>query len=205
MTLSDRTLRIENTGGDAADFERADIPTDYKPFRTKIDPNKTIECLRFGARLVARDDGKETLQDCVWALLCEAAQTERAITTPRPAGYVSAYPQVYYSPGEIFALYVELMTCNMELPNAVKYRATAAALDRYMTVIEWFRFVKGRDQSRSRRILWKMAQGMSAARAAREEGYGSHRGAVAKRDRELTNIVDRLSKDIKDLHARVFA
>lgn len=195
--------RREHPPGDDFGYATgADAARDRQPWRHRPDPLRSAEALYAGIRMCeAEVEAAPKLEDVIWALFVEAAQTERTILRAGPAGYVSAFPEVYYSAGEIFSLYVEMIADKIAYATSVRHRATAAALGRYLEVTAWLRYIGGRDRAQSKRVLWRLAQGAPAGLVARQEGYGTARGARAKKNRELANIADRLRREISAISA----
>ena len=171
------------------------------PRRTEIDPIRTIEALRVGEQIcfkAGHDPDKITITQIIWALLVEAARTERALLAPKGKGYGNGWPEVVQSPADVFAARASRLESG--LPEyEVTYRPdmpTAAQISRYDEVMIWLRFCHADDKLRARDVLWGLATGRRRALAA-ETGLTQARIRSIKSE-QLKNIANRLKADLKD-------
>lgn len=168
--------------------------TDYDlkpiaPRRVSIDIRASEAALRH-AQKVARQAGADAdnLRSVVWASLVDAARTERSLARPGPTGYVSGWPDVWQTDGEIVAAYNDRFAERRRAgENGIKFddelyrgaaRApypTAAQVSRYEAVTTWLRFCHAREKVRAIRIVWWRAHGRSPIWISRQDGQAVRR------------------------------
>ncbi len=141
------------------------------------------------------EDEEASKNDIVFWLLKEAVRTERAIAPPGPRGYISSMPEAYHTNNEIFAVEVEMIADSIYYPPRIKPVATSAAAERYMEVMKWLRFVRGRNRSDSKALLWLMAQDAPAGYIGRVTPYRTKSAQRAAKHRRLNEIVKRLDEE----------
>lgn len=158
-------------------------PIDFEVARRAVDAAR---------RALLSHDKEATPREIVFALLCEAVETERAIRKPGPRGHVSGMPEVYHTKGEIFATEVAMIADSITYPPDVKPVVSASQASRYMEVMKWLRYVEGRNRVQSKRLLWLLAHGFTPRFVgAKLKMKPEHvRGA---RHRRLGDIVKRLT------------
>lgn len=149
--------------------------------------------------LASADEQDVSLEAVIFTLLQEAAQTERAIIKPGPAGHVSAYPEIFHTPNEIFATEIEMAKDQIAYPPSIKASPTAQALGRYIEVTNWLRYVHGHNRARAKRLLWLLAKNVHPRRIAYQEGFGSVAGVRAAKKRYLRSIAERLRRELPSL------
>lgn len=144
-----------------------------RPRKVEIDLRASEAALRHGQALAIKagcDPLK--LREVIWALLVDAARTERAFAKPGPTGYVSGWPDCWDTPGEIAGAYNDRYAEKRAAESAKVqfdeqlYRPIersqaprAAEVSRYETVTTWLRFCHGFEKRRVIRILWWRAHG----------------------------------------------
>lgn len=163
--------------------------------RSEVDEDKALSALRAAERMLLSDDRSPTLPELVFVLFEEAAKTERAIRKPGPRGHVSCMPEVYHTAKEIFTTEVAMIADNITYPPDVKHPVSAEAAGRYMEVVKWLRFAKGRDRKQSKELLWLLAQNIAPGAVARITGYPTARAALMAKTRRLNEIAERLRKN----------
>lgn len=167
-------------------------PVDW--IRSPIDVDLAKRAVDATRRALIAHDREATPREIVFALLCEAVETERAIRKPGPRGHVSGMPEVYHTKGEIFATEVAMIADKIAYPPEVKPVVSASQATRYMEVMKWLRYVEGRNRVQSKRLLWLLAHGFPPRYvAAKLKMKPEHvRGA---RHRRLGEIVRRLESE----------
>ena len=156
-----------------------------------------IETVYAGIRMLELEtEEKVTLRKVVWRLLQEAVETQRAIKKPGPATPITAMPEVYHAPAEIFATEVEMSKDKITYPPRVRKTPTAAALTRYEEVMTWLRFMRGHNLPRSRRTVILLAGGVAPSRVADIQGYPSASAVEGVRYRAISGITARLKRDL---------
>lgn len=182
-----------------------DIKPDI-PRRTEIDPIRTIEALRVGEELCFRagaDPDKIKVTDMVWALLVEAAKTERAMEAPKGKGYGNGWPEVVHSAADHFAARASRLESGLPEYEII-YRPdlpTAAQISRYEEVMVWLRFCHGDDQQRVRDVLWGLASRRNREQLRKEAGGITQARLRSIKCEQLRIIAERLKSELKDFFA----
>lgn len=133
------------------------------PFRTELDPIRTMEALQAGLKICWKagyDPDKTNLQHIIWALIVEATRTERAMESPRGKGFGSGWPEIAYSQADHFAARAARLEAKMP-EYEITYRPdlpTAAQISRHGEVTLWLRFCHADDKLRARDVLWGRAR-----------------------------------------------
>lgn len=163
--------------------------------KSDVDEARALSALRAASRMLLSDDRQSTLPELVFVLFEEAAKTERAMRSPGPRGHVSCMPEVYHSAKEIFATEVAMIADNITYSPAIRPPVSAEAAGRYMEVVKWLRFARGRDRKQSKELIWLLAQNVAPGAVAKCVGYPSPRAVRMAKTRRLNEIADRLREN----------
>lgn len=162
--------------------------------RSPVDREKARAAVEAAKRALLAADREASRREIVFALLCEAVETERAFKKPGPGGYVSGMPEVYHTKGEIFATEVAMAADNITYPPSIKPIVGAAQATRYMEVMKWLRYVEGRNRVQSKRLLWLLAHGLSPRHVAAKLRMRDENQVRGAKFRRLGDIVKRLEQ-----------
>lgn len=165
----------------------------------KIDPDvsRRETTYRAGVRMLeSESDEIVTPRRVVWRLLQEAVQTQRAIKSPGPAPVSSGMPEVYHTPNEIFATEVEMAKDEITYPPRIVANPSSAALERFLEVMTWLRYIRGHNLPKSRRTIILLAFGASQQRVMDVMGYVSVEAVDGVRYRAISGIVERIKRDL---------
>lgn len=187
----------------------SDLAFDIKPERpqrTVIDPFRTAQLVYEGGRLLeAESDEQPKLKPIIWRLIQEAVECDRAIRKPGPAVPSRSGPEIYYSRSEIWATELQWAADNItHPPRFVVEQPSAAAHQRYLDVMTWFRFItsKGKNKALFVRMIIALARGMPPQRAAdifRGLYYRNGNAVWAARYRALDQIAGRLKESCRQI------
>ena len=169
-------------------------PEDIDWIRSEIDVDLARKAVEAARRALLSHDREASPRDIVFTLICEAAQTEKAMKALGPRGHVSCVPEVYHSASEIFATEIAMVADRISFEPKIKPSVTADAAGRYMEVTKWLRFVEGRDRAKSKELLWLLAQNAPDSLIAKRTGYQGRTAIRAARYRRLGDIVARLER-----------
>lgn len=180
---------------------------DIKPeraIRTAIDPIRTAQLVYEGGRLLEEEsDEQPRLKPIIWRLIQEAVECDNAIRKPGPIRQTRSGPEVYYSHSEIWATELQWAAENISYPpRFVVEQPSAAAHQRYLDVMTWFRFItsKGKNKALFVRMIIALARGMPPQRAAdifKGLYYRDGNAVWAARKRALDQISDRLRESCR--------
>lgn len=198
-----RAMDMEDRYAQAEITDRLDDLKQFQPQRYAISPIKSMDALHYaGLRLMASGAERLVLAETIMVALEEAAESERAMSRPGPAGFVNGYPEVFYSASELkFAENAreELRQQGEDFTTPSPLRAEQAAMLRHAEVTLWLRFVGGKNPKLNRRALWLSACGMGDAAISRKLGLPNARAVKNRRAECLDRIGDRLRREIKTL------
>lgn len=160
------------------------------------------EALSYGERMCADEGLHLTDRNVVWQLLVEAAETERSIPDRERTWLRSAdrsgMPEAVHTKEELwesFATEVERIRCGLESNEVLAVKGpppSAAAIDRWMVVMQWYQHVKGKNRRRNRGILFSLAGGASGDRVARIAGLKHRNSVYGIRDAALGAITRKI-------------
>lgn len=155
-----------------------------RPKAVEIDLRASEAALRHGQELAkAAGCDPAKLREVIWALMVDAARTERAFARPGPTGFASGWPDCWQTPGEIVGAYNDrnserraAETAKIQFDDDL-YRGSeraeaprAAEVSRYEAVTTWLRFCHGFEKRRVIRIVWWRAHGRPYPWISRQDG-----------------------------------
>lgn len=163
---------------------------DMKPERpryTEIDPIVSSDAW-IAAETIAEIGGALTQQNVVKIALREAARVERFMIAPSGVGFVSAWPEIWRSGSERFAVMVEQIADKIEIPPMMGIsRPTARDVQRYEEVVKWLQFCHWQDKVLAMQIVWARARGDRLEAVAKDVGLKP--GTVRNLDYEQRGII----------------
>ncbi|MEO1503132.1 MAG: hypothetical protein AAFU68_02785 [Pseudomonadota bacterium] len=121
--------------------------------------------------------GVKDRRSCVWALLVDAAKTERAMPKDGPRGLpsASAMPESQLSAWERAWIEVEWANEQITPKTALRYQPSARSIDNWMTVTRLLQLRHHTDIAKNPRqardAVWLYAHGVSATKIARARGF----------------------------------
>lgn len=162
---------------------------------------RTAEVLYQGREAYRRAKGPDepvSLRRVAWFLFQEAVQTQKAIRAPGHTPIRSGMPEPYMTPAEIFATEVEMTRDKITYPTVYKPNASGAQIDRYVEVMSWLRFIRGRNIPRTKRAFLALAAGYRQQRVRAAFGYETDKAVEAMRYFCLTCIARKLAKVVPE-------
>lgn len=177
------------------------------PATTELDPIRTAEILYEGARLFSsQSDMMPTVERVIWFLIEEAVHTQQSLKRDYPGAPNKSGLDYYFLPWEIEEVEREwrMEGITYPLPEYMKKGApTAAALNRYLEVMDWLRLIRARSKKQTRiKMILALAGGMSPAKAVdvfSELGFRTRKDVSAARQRAINNISGEIKKVCKNL------
>ena len=184
-----------------------DIKPDL-PFRTQLDPITVSQVLYAGARMLELESPPDaeppTINAVIWRLIQEAVECDRAIRRPAPKPKTKSGPDVCYTRSEIWAVELQWAADNIVYPpRFIRDLPSAAAHQRYLEVMTWFRFIttKSKQKRAFIKMLMALASGMPPSRAADafpSLHYRNGDAVWAAKYRAIRQIAERLKSAVKD-------
>lgn len=130
-----------------------------RPRYTEIDPIVSVDAW-IAAEKIAEKGGALTRRNVVRIALREAARVERWMVAPSGMGFVSAWPEIWRSGSEKFAVMVEQIADKIDPgPSRMSSRPTARDVQRYEEVCKWLKFCHYDEKTLAIEVVWSRARG----------------------------------------------
>lgn len=175
--------------------------------RWQLDPIRTAQIIYDGARVYESEEAEEaTLHKVVWFLLQEAVHSARAINNAGPKTKRRSGLEYWFERWEIAEVEREWRMDNITYPlpeYMTRGAPTAAALSRYLDVMDWLKVVKARSRKKRReQLILCLAGGMSPMRAVdvfKDLNFRDRKAVSGARHRAIENISERIREACNEI------